>query len=118
VRFFARRWRERDGPAHLKDHLRDGFAQSRDLVVVLLKVFRNVASLWIADVDVQQRGAGVEAIHGGLDLLIPGDRELLLGGAILGHPHRPIGRGRDHQRRHVLGQQRIVGEVHRDLQWW
>ena len=50
--------------------MRYGLPQSRDLVVVLLEVFRDVAGLGIAHVDVQEGGAGIEAVLCGLDLLV------------------------------------------------
>ena len=62
--------------------------------------------------DVQDRGARVEAVHRYLGLFLPGDGKPLFGRAIPRHPHRPIGRRRDHQRGLILGQQRVVGEIH------
>ena len=112
LRLFARLRREGDRPADLQDHLRHSLAQPRDLIVVFLEVLRDVAGLGIAHMDVQQRGAGVVTIHRGLDLLVPGDGELLFRRAIPRHPHRPIGRGGDHQRRLIFGKERVVGEIH------
>ena len=97
LRFFAWLRRKRDRPAELQDHLRHGLAQTPDLIVVLVEVFRDVAGLGIAHMDVQQRGAGVVTVHCGLDLFVPGDREFLFRRAIHWHPHRPVGRGGDHQ---------------------
>jgi hypothetical protein len=102
--FFTRLRRKGDGTAELQDHLRDCFAQSPDLVVVFLEVLRDMAGLGIAHVDVQERGARVVAIHRRLDLLIPSDGKVLLGGDVSRHPHGAIGRRRNHQRGLILRQ--------------
>ena len=86
LRFFAWLGGKRDRPAELQDHFRHCFAQTPDLVVVLVEVFGDVAGFGIAHMDVQQRCAGVVTIHRGLDLFVPGDREFLFRGAILRHP--------------------------------
>ncbi len=80
LRFFAWLWRKRDGTAKLQDNFRHGIAQTPDLIVVLLKVFRNMTRLGIATMDVRRtlrlRETGKEQF---LDLLIPSYRELLSG---------------------------------------
>ena len=102
--FLTRLRRERDGPADLQDHLGYGLAQPADLVGIFPEVLGDVAGFGITHMDVQNRGACVEAVHRYLCLLFPGDGKPLFGSAIPWHPHRPIGRRRDHQRSLVLGQ--------------
>lgn len=82
--------REGDRPAELQDHPGHGLAQPGDLGAVLVEVLGDVAGLGITYVHVQHRRPGVVAVHRLLDLLIPGDRDVLR--EIVGHPHRPIGR--------------------------
>ena len=48
-------------------------AQAAELVGVFLEIQRDVAGLGVAHVDVQQRRAGVVAVHRRLDLILPGD---------------------------------------------
>ena len=117
LRFLARLRCERDGPADLQDHLGHGLAQPPDLVGVFPEVLGDVAGLGIAHMDVQDRRARVEAVHRYLGLFFPGHGKPLFGRAIPRHPHRPIGRRRDHQRGLIFGQQRIVGEVHGRFPW-
>jgi hypothetical protein len=62
------------------------------LCVVLIEVFRDVAALGVTHMDVQYRSACIEAIHRGLDLFVPGDREFLFRSAVPWHPNRPTGR--------------------------
>ena len=62
--------------------------------------------------DVQHRRAGVVAIDGRLDLLVPGQGNV----GIARQPGRTIGRSRDDQRVHELRQNGIIGVVHRGPQ--
>jgi hypothetical protein len=101
---FTRLRRKGDRAAELQDHLGHGFAQSPNLVVVFVEILGDMAGLGIAHVDVQERGACVVAVHRRLNLLIPSDGKVLLGGDISRHPHGAIGRRRNHQRGLVLGQ--------------
>ena len=94
--------RERDRAADLHDHLRHGFLQAFEQVVELVEVRGQVPGRRIAHVDVQDGGAGVVAVHRRLDLLIPGDGDV---GSVARQPCRPVGRRRDDQRLHVLGEQ-------------
>jgi hypothetical protein len=92
--------RKRNRAADLQDHLRHGFLQASEQVVELVKVRGQVPGGRVAHMNVQDRGAGVVAVHRGLDLFIPGDGDV---GGVAWQPCRRVGCGCDDQRLHGLG---------------
>ena len=82
LRFLAGVGRKRNGAADLQNHLGNSFAQPGNLVAIFLQVLGDVARLWIAHINVQERGAGVIAIHRGLSLLFPCEGKFLFRRAI------------------------------------
>ena len=101
--------REGDRAADLQDHLGNGRPQIGHEAIVVVEVARSLARLGVADMDVQHRGAGIVAIDRGLDLLVPAQRQVL---DVARQPFRAVRRCRDDQRLHVLGEERVIGEVH------
>jgi hypothetical protein len=68
--------RKRDRPAHLYDHFRNGLPDPPEHIVVLVEIGRTHAGRGIANVEMQHRRAGVVAIDCGLNLLVPGERNV------------------------------------------
>lgn len=102
---------ERDGSADLQDHVRDGLAQPPDEFVELGHALGAVP-VQFTHVDVQDGGTGVVAVHGGLDVLVHGEGEVV---GVAGEPLGAVGSDLDHQLLLVLGQQGVIEEVHRHL---
>ncbi len=95
---FRRVRRKRNRPADLQDHLRHRLLQPAEQIIVLVEIDRALAGRGIAHVHVQHRRAGVVAVDRRLHLLVPGERNV----GIARQPLRPVGGGRDDERRHVL----------------
>ena len=68
--------RESYRAANLDDHFGYGFRKAFHHEVVVLDVRREVPGRGVADVEVQEPGAGIVTIHRRLDLLVPGDRNI------------------------------------------
>ena len=106
---FRRVRREGDRSADLDDHVRDGFLHPPQQVVVVVEIGRSHAGGRVAHVEMQNGRTGLVAVDRRLHLLVPGERDVR---GVAGQPGRAIGRGRDDQRRHVLGQNGVVSVVH------
>ena len=64
--------RESDRTADLHDHLGDSLLEAPEQVVVVLDVRGKVPGVGVTHMYVQNRGAGVVAVHRCLDLFVPG----------------------------------------------